>query len=79
MAAGLPVVACRAGAVPEVVVDGRTGLLVPPRSPHELAGGLEWVLLDEGRRKSLGEEGRRRVEDFDLDRVTARFLEALPA
>jgi glycosyltransferase involved in cell wall biosynthesis len=79
MAAGLPVVACRAGAVPEVVVDGRTGLLVAPRSPHELAAGLEWVLLDERRRTSLGEEGRRRVEDFDLDRVTARFLEALPA
>jgi glycosyltransferase involved in cell wall biosynthesis len=79
MAAGLPVVACRAGAVPEVIVEGRTGLLVPPRSPHELAGALERLLLDESGRASLGEEGRRRVEDFDVDRVAAGFLEALPA
>jgi phosphatidylinositol alpha-1,6-mannosyltransferase len=79
MAAGLPVVACRAGAVPEVVVDGRTGLLVPPRSPQELAGALERVLLDEEWRTSLGEAGKRRVEDFDLDRVAACFLEALAA
>lgn len=79
MAAGLPVVACRAAAVPEVVVEGRTGLLVPPRRPPELAGALEQVLLDEGLGKRLGEEGRRRVEEFALDRVAARFLEALPA
>ncbi|MGH7308542.1 MAG: glycosyltransferase family 4 protein [Candidatus Rokuibacteriota bacterium] len=78
MAAGLPVVACRAGAVPEVVVDGRTGLLVAPRRPAELAGALARVLEDGGLRKTLGEEGRRRVDDFDLDRVAARFLEVLP-
>jgi glycosyltransferase involved in cell wall biosynthesis len=79
MAAGLPVVACRAGAGPEVVLDGRTGVLVPPRSPRELAGALERVLLDERQRTSLSEEGRRRVEDFDLDRVAGCFLEALAA
>jgi phosphatidyl-myo-inositol dimannoside synthase len=78
MAAGLPVVACRAGAAPEVVGDGRTGLLVPPRNPDELAGALERVLLDEKWRTSLGEEGQRRVEAFDVDRVAGCFLEALP-
>src|SRR3989441_4795027 len=36
MAAGLPVVACRAAAVPEIVEEGRTGFLVSPRSPGEL-------------------------------------------
>ena len=40
MAAGLPVVACRAAAVPEVVEDGVTGVLVPPRDPAALAGAL---------------------------------------
>ncbi|HSF06698.1 MAG TPA: glycosyltransferase family 4 protein [Methylomirabilota bacterium] len=78
MAAGLPVVACRAGAIPEVVLDRRTGLLVAPRRPAELAQALETVLGDEGLRKTLGEEGRRRVDDFDLDRVAGRFLESLP-
>ncbi|OLC15873.1 MAG: hypothetical protein AUH29_06685 [Candidatus Rokubacteria bacterium 13_1_40CM_69_27] len=78
MAAGLPVVACRAGAVPEVVADRRTGLLVNPRSPEELAMALETLLANEGLRKDLGEEGRRRVEAFDLDRVAARFVGELP-
>ncbi len=79
MAAGLPVVACRAAAVPEVVMDGRTGLLVSPRSPEALAGALETLLGDERTRKELGEEGMRHVEAFDLDRVATRFLEALPS
>lgn len=79
MAAGLPIVACRAAAVPEVVPDRRAGLLVAPRNPDELATALETVLSDEGLRRELGEEGRRRVEAFDLVRVAQSFLEALPA
>ena len=78
MAAGLPVVACRAAAVPEVVADRGTGLLVTPRQPTELAEALERTLLDQGLRKALSEEARRRVDDFDLDRVARHFLEVLP-
>jgi glycosyltransferase involved in cell wall biosynthesis len=77
MAAGLPVVACRAAAVPEVVEDGRTGLLVSPRSPEELAMAMEKVLTSAALRRELGDNGRRRVEALDLDRVAARLLEAL--
>jgi glycosyltransferase involved in cell wall biosynthesis len=79
MAAGLPVVAPRAAAVPEVVLDGRTGLLVAPRSPHALATALETVLTNKTLRRELGEAARRHVEAFDVDRVTAAFLAALPA
>lgn len=79
MAAGLPVVACRAGAVPEVVADRRSGLLVAPGQPAELAAALETLLRDAGLRKALGEEGMRRVEAYDLDRVASRFLEAAAA
>ena len=77
MAAGLPVVACRAAAVPEVVEDGRTGLLVSPRSPEELAMAMEKLLTSAALRRELGDSGRRRVEMLDLDRVAARLLEAL--
>jgi glycosyltransferase involved in cell wall biosynthesis len=79
MTAGLPVVACRAAAVPEIVAEGRTGLLVAPGRPHELAGALETVLTNDGLRKELGAEARRRVEVYDLDRVARAFLEAVPA
>ena len=49
MAAGLAVVACRAAAVPEVVRDGETGVLAPPRDPEALAGALGGLLQDPGR------------------------------
>jgi glycosyltransferase involved in cell wall biosynthesis len=78
MAAGLPVVACRAAAVPEVVEDGRTGLLVDPGSPDALATAMETLLMNEVLRKELGAAGTRRVEAFDLERVARRFVEVLP-
>ena len=77
MAAGLPVVGCRAAAVPELVEDRRTGLLVTPRRPDELATALETLLMDEELRKTLGARGAERVAALDLERVAARFLEAL--
>lgn len=78
MAAGLPIVACRAGAVPEVVLDGRTGLLVSQRDPEELAKAMETLLTNTALRAELSVAGRRRVEEFDLDRVAARLVDELP-
>ena len=78
MAAGLPVVACRAAAVPEVVEDGHTGLLVDPGRPDALATAMETLLMNEVLRKELGAAGTRRVEAFDLERVARRFVEVLP-
>jgi phosphatidyl-myo-inositol dimannoside synthase len=78
MAAGLPVVACRAAAVPEIVEDGRTGLLVAQRSPAELAHALETLLVNEDIRKEFGRAAAQRIEAFDLPRVAGRFLETLP-
>lgn len=79
MAAGLPVVACRAAAVPEVVRDGETGLLVPPRTPAVIAAALERILSDDTVRKEMGMAGRSRVEEFDLVPIARRFLEAVAA
>ncbi len=79
MAAGLPVVACRTAAVPEVVLDRRTGLLVDPRSPDGLAAALETVLVDDRLRKDLAAAGRSWVSRFARDRVTAQFAEAAAA
>lgn len=78
MAAGLPVVGCRAAAVPEIVDDRRTGFLVNPRSPDELAMAMETLLMNRGLARDFGAAGARRVEAFDLAPVARRFLEALP-
>ena len=79
MAAGLPVVACRAAAVPEVVRDRETGILVEPRSPVALADALAQLLDDERMRKEMGMAGQTAVEALDLVPIARKFLEALPA
>lgn len=77
MAAGLPVVACRAAAVPEVVEHGRSGLLVSPGRPDELAGAVERLVRDQELRRTLGAAGTRRVDAFDLPRVARAWQEVL--
>ncbi|MGB9739671.1 glycosyltransferase family 4 protein [Chloroflexus sp.] len=52
-ACGLPVVATRFGGFPEVVADGQTGLLVPPRDPVALAAAVNELLADPGRRAAM--------------------------
>lgn len=67
-----PVVATRVGGVPDLVEDGVTGLLVPPRDPEALAAALAEVLLDPDRAARMGEAGRaRRQAEFTLS-ATAR-------
>jgi glycosyltransferase involved in cell wall biosynthesis len=77
MAAGLPVVACRAAAIPEVVRDGITGVLAPPRDPAALADAVESLLRDPGRARQLGAEGRRQAEGFAPRHVAERFVDAV--
>ena len=69
MAAGVAVAATRVGAIPEVVVDGETGLLVEAGKPAELAAAFQ-KLSDGTVRARMGEAGRRRViEHFTLERM----------
>lgn len=76
MSAQLPVVASAVGGVPELVVEGETGLLVPPGEAEALAAALSSLLADGKLRRRLGEAGRRRVEEqFDLERFRRAHLE----
>lgn len=71
MAAGLPVVATRVGGIPEVVRDGETGLLVPPRNPEALADAMARVAGDASLRGAMGARGRETVREFGADRTAA--------
>ncbi len=62
MACGTPVVAARAGALPEVVRTGGGGILVDPQSPEALAKGISSLLEQPAARAELGARGRRGVE-----------------
>jgi glycosyltransferase involved in cell wall biosynthesis len=76
MARRRPVVATKVGGTPEVVVDGETGLLVPPRDPEALAAALRRLLEDAELRRRLGDAGYARVRDrFSAEAMTRRVLE----
>jgi glycosyltransferase involved in cell wall biosynthesis len=81
MATGLAAVASRVGGVPEVVVDGETGLLTPPRDAGALAGAVLRLMEDAGERRRMGEAGRARVrQHFSIERTvreTERLYEEL--
>jgi glycosyltransferase involved in cell wall biosynthesis len=70
MAAGLPVIATAVGGTPEVVTDGETGLLIPPRDAEALAGALARLLGDPVWARQLGGNARRHVKaNYSLDRL----------
>jgi glycosyltransferase involved in cell wall biosynthesis len=75
MAFGLPVVAPRLEAIPEIVSDGETGILVPPGDVEALAGAIRELLDDSVRARLMGAAARARVaERFGWDRAVARML-----
>ncbi|AXG58486.1 glycosyl transferase [Streptomyces lincolnensis] len=77
MACGTPVVASRVGGIPEVVDDGRTGVLVPVDDDFEtgLARALDSVIGDPGTARRMGEAGRERaVGEFGWDAVARRTV-----
>ena len=80
MAATRPVVATRVGGTAEAVVDGETGLLVPPGDIDALARALDAVLGDSDLARRLGEAGRRRVEErFSSAAMSELVLDAYAA
>jgi glycogen synthase len=73
MACGTPVVASAVGGILEVVQDGVTGFLVEPGRPDQLAEKIGRVLADPAQARSMGQAGRKRVEErFSWDSVAER-------
>jgi glycosyltransferase involved in cell wall biosynthesis len=77
MALGLAVVATRTGGIPDAVVDGETGRLVPPRDVEGMAHAMAAMARDPEARQRMGEAGRERVrQHFDVRRTVELTLEA---
>jgi glycosyltransferase involved in cell wall biosynthesis len=75
MASGIPVVGTRVGGIPELVVDGETGLVVEPDDPAALAAALDSLARSPQRRHELGERGRERAaEHFSAEGVARRTV-----
>ena len=77
MAAGKPAVATAVGGVPEVLADGETGFLVPPRDPRRMAEPIVRRLKDEGLRRRMGGAGFERARRlFTVDRMVRETADA---
>jgi glycosyltransferase involved in cell wall biosynthesis len=80
MAAGLPVIATPVGGVPQMVRDGRSGVLVTPRSPGELASALERMVADPAGRAGMGQRGLElHRERWSAEQMVNGYIKALNA
>jgi glycosyltransferase involved in cell wall biosynthesis len=80
MASGLPIVATRVGAVPEMVRDGVDGFVVEPRKPAQLADALEELISSPDLRREMGQSARKHAaERYDLARLRSCLVELYSA
>ena len=80
LACGTPVVGTTTAAIPEVILHGKTGLLVPPNAPKAMADQILTLLSQEGLRSSLALEGRQLIEkEFDLLRNSEALAQLILA
>jgi glycosyltransferase involved in cell wall biosynthesis len=77
MALARPVVASAVGGIPEMVEDGRTGLLVPPRDPAALAAAITQLLLDHPFADTLGKAGKDLVHERFCVELMVRAVESI--
>jgi glycosyltransferase involved in cell wall biosynthesis len=75
MANRTPIVATAVGGLPELIRDGETGILVPPRNPEALAGAVGLLLVDPKRRASLAAAAAEELSGFTIEAVALRFAE----
>lgn len=74
LAFGRPIAATRAGGIPEIVDDGQTGLLAPVSDPRALGDAIATLLSDAPLRARFSENGKSRVMDFSVERMTDRTV-----
>lgn len=78
MASGVPVIGARAGGIPDLFVDGESGVLVDPTGPSKTAGfvtAIKELLADESRRQAMGEAARVEAEKLSWRKATERLVE----
>jgi glycosyltransferase involved in cell wall biosynthesis len=73
LASGCAVVASAVGGIPEIIVDGESGILVAPDDPEALARAIARVLDEPKLRESLAQAGRARAADFTVERMGERY------
>ncbi|HEY3312579.1 MAG TPA: glycosyltransferase family 4 protein [Anaerolineales bacterium] len=76
MACGCPVIATNVGGVPNVIEDGKNGIIIPPGDPNHLAGAVQALLGDPEKLTEMGMQARLSVEErFSWNQTGSRFVE----
>ena len=77
MASGSPLVASRIGGIPDVVIDGETGILIEPGSPPSIAAAVRWLINHPTDAKRIGAAGKRRARDLFSREASAQAFSDL--
>ena len=70
----IALVATAVGGLPDIIDDGRTGRLVPPRDPAALAAAIVELLTDPDRRAAIVAAAAEREDEFTIETATSRFV-----
>jgi len=75
MACGVPVVAFKAGGIPEIICSGETGLLAETKNSHDLAEKIQWMINHPDERQKMGNNARYHMEqNFTLKQQTDKYM-----
>lgn len=77
MASGKPIVTVRSTAIPELIEDRKTGLLVETESPQQLAQAIAYLLENQELREKLGQEARSKALEFSWTKVAQQYEKVL--
>ncbi len=75
LAAGTPVIASNVGGIPEVIRNGKEGILVEPRDPDGLADAIIELMQNPGKRKKMAENARKRAENYLWENIVAGLVQ----
>jgi len=72
---GKPVIATNVGAIPEIIIDKQTGILVNPKKPNEITEAVCHLLKNESEAKRIGKNAAERSRMFDWEKTVSQYLE----
>jgi glycosyltransferase involved in cell wall biosynthesis len=75
MAHGIPIVASDVGGIPDLVIHGKNGFLVPPKNPEELAKHIQILIQNEDERRKMGEAGKKMAQRFSHYTMVIKIAE----